>query len=104
MREKIKKETKIKISNTIWTIKYLKSDDPLLDGHQGMCCYMKDEIWICDSLSEQQTRLALRHELTHVLLAESGFNQDCKNVMGSFYEHFVDALSKCLDDLMENYK
>jgi len=95
------KDFKINILGCVWDVKYVEHNNPVLDGNRGFCVYRKDSIYIDKTLSKQQLEHTLYHELTHALLAESGFNIDCKDALGNYYEHFVDSLSKCIRSCMK---
>ena len=91
----------LKIGRARWQLKKVPANNSVLEKCEGMCVYADNTLYVAEALSQQQEDATFCHELTHALLAESGFNHKCHRLFDNYYEEFVDALSKCLADVID---
>jgi len=96
---------KVKIRNSNWSVILGDTQDCVLEGNLGMCCYMQNELHIAKNAKKDMRVETFYHELSHAILAESHYNVIIKEYLGDKYELFVSNLGDVIQNMnWENVK
>lgn len=90
----------ITINNFNWTVSFVPSFDK---EKFGTTRYLTQEIQVLDSLSREETRRTITHELIHAFMHSYGFSQidgwDTE-VVCDFISTYADSIVKMTDEIM----
>lgn len=90
----------ITINNFNWTVSFVQSFDK---EKFGTTRYLTQEIQVLDSLSMEETRRTMIHELVHAFMQSYGFNQIDEwdtEVVCDFISTYADSIVKMTDEVM----
>lgn len=91
----------VTINNFNWNVSFVKSFDK---EKFGTTRYLTQEIQVLDSLSREETRRTLIHELTHAFINSYGFGQVDEwgtEVVCDFISTYADSIVKMTDEVIK---
>lgn len=91
----------ITINNFNWNVSFVQSFDK---EKFGTTRHLTQEIQVLDSLSREETRRTLIHELTHAFINSHGFGQIDEwdtEVVCDFISTYADSIVRLADSIIE---
>jgi Zn-dependent peptidase ImmA (M78 family) len=95
----------IKINSYNWEIVFIKEPSEILFERSGLCSYTENKIYILDTLTYQNKKHTLTHELTHAFEYSFGLRdrkseseyEDLANFVELYGEQIIELVNKIME-------